>query len=162
MEDFETVYNEYFDTVYKYLYSLSQNKQVSEDLTQETFFKALKSIDNFNGSCKISTWLCQIAKNTYFTHYKKTKQVNDIKNTEQMHFQYDFENDVCDREDAKRLYFIVHKLKEPYKEVFMLRIFGELSFRQIGEIFEKSEDWARLIFYRARKKLKEKSNEFTM
>jgi RNA polymerase sigma-70 factor (ECF subfamily) len=150
--DFEQIYNEHFSGVYKYALSLSRDEAIAEEITQETFFKAMRSIDTFTGACKLYVWLCQIAKNTYFSLYQKRKRYVSIDDTG-LPSAPDIEADFLDRDTAKRLHILLHKLNEPYKEVFTLRVFGELPFAQIGELFEKTDSWARLIFYRAKKQL---------
>lgn len=155
MADFGEIYLEYFSDVYKYVLSLCLDESLAEEITQETFFKAMRNIDKFNGSCKLYVWLCQIAKNTYFTHYRKRKRIlHDVK-TDAPDTLYDLESDYLDKDTARRLHIELHKLKEPYKEVFTLRIFGELPFSQIGELFERTDSWARVVFYRAKKQLQE-------
>lgn len=156
MTDFNEIYVQYFRDVYKYSFSLSRDKSIAEEITQETFFKALKSIDKFDGKCKLYVWLCQIAKNAYFSFIKKEKQYDNLS---------DIEGDLCDegiekqlltKETALDIHKALHDLQDPYKEVFTLRIFGELSFFQIGEIFGKTESWARVTYHRAKIRLKEK------
>jgi len=157
--DFEQIYKEHFSDVYKYVFSLCHNENVAKDVTQETFFKAMKNISKFNGSCKLYVWLCQIAKNTYFTHFQKQKWYVSTINDEETIFQsgvtVDIEKDFFDKETSRRLHTLLHHLNEPYKEVFTLRVFGELPFIQIAELFGKTDSWARLIFYRAKKQLQE-------
>jgi RNA polymerase sigma-70 factor (ECF subfamily) len=153
--EFEAIYSEYFSTVYKYVFALSQNKDIAEDITQETFFKAFKSINSFKGQCKISVWLCQIAKNAYFTQYQETKNVILQDSVEVIDFSYDLENNFIQKERIKTMHRYLHNLKEPYKEVFTLRIFANLSFSEIGELFGRKDSWARLIFYRAKKQIQE-------
>lgn len=155
MADFGEIYLECFSNVYKYVLSLCMDEAVAEEITQETFFKAMQHINKFNGSCKLYVWLCQIAKNTYFTLYKKKKRIvldldADIPDT-----LLNLETDYLDKDTAKRLHIELHNLSEPYKEVFTLRVFGELPFSQIGELFGKTDSWARLIYYRAKKQLQE-------
>ena len=153
--DFGEVYTEYFSDVYKYVLSLSRDESIAEEVTQETFFKALRHIDKFNGSCKLYVWLCQIAKNTYFSMRERQKRLAPEIDSDFIDIKSDLEKDVLDKEDAKRLHILLHNLNEPYKEVFTLRVFGELPFAQIGELFGKTDSWARLIFYRAKKQLQE-------
>lgn len=154
MSEFDKIYSEYFHVVYKYVYSLCRDANVAEEITQETFFKAMKSIDSFRGDCKLRVWLCQIAKNTFFTFYEKTKKQQEVpilvKPIE------DFEKDYINKETAYEIHKVLHGIEEPYKEVFTLRVLGELSFNQIGELFGKSEGWARVTYYRAKLKVKEK------
>ena len=155
MTDFTSIYNQYFKDVYKYALVLCKNEGLAEEITQETFFKALKSINEFNGKCKIRVWLCQIAKNTYFTYRKKEKnQKYDIEIEEDAYFD-NLEQKFINKESAFQIHKLLHNLDEPYKEVFALRLFGELSFAQIAELFEKTESWARVTYHRARLKLKE-------
>jgi RNA polymerase sigma-70 factor (ECF subfamily) len=127
----------------------------AEEITQETFFKAMQHINKFNGSCKLYVWLCQIAKNTYFTLYKKKKRIVSDLDTDIPNTLLNLETDYLDKDLAKRLHIELHNLSEPYKEVFTLRVLGELPFSQIGELFGKTDSWARLIFYRAKKQLQE-------
>ena len=144
--DFEQIYKEHFSDVHKYVLSLSRNEAVAEEVTQETFFKAMQNINKFNGSCKLYVWLCQIAKNTYFSLYEKQKRNVSEDGMELLDTKTDIENGYLDMEDSKRLHVLLHNLNEPYKEVFTLRVFGELPFSQIGELFGKADGWARLIF----------------
>lgn len=154
--EFEGIYSEYFEDVYRYVLCLSKNESIAEDITQETFFKALKNIDSFKGNCKMSVWLCQIAKNLYFSYLKKEhnnfERVEDIVDV----FDIGFEQILVDDESAFEIHKLLHNLEEPYKEVFTLRFFGDLSFLKIAELFGKTESWARVTYHRARIKLKEK------
>lgn len=155
MADFGEIYTEYFSDVYKYVLSMSRNEEVARDITQDTFFKAMRYIDRFNGNCKLYVWLCQIAKNTYFSHLKKQTHSDIDRHGNYLDTKVDLERDYLDKEEAGRLHVLLHNLAEPYKEVFTLRVFGELPFSQIGELFEKTDSWARVIFYRAKKQLQE-------
>ena len=155
MTDFGEIYTEYFTGVYKYVLTLCRNEAIAEEVTQETFCKAMRHIDQFNGSCKLYVWLCQIAKNTYFSLSKKRRRMAPDINTDFPDMTSDIEGDYLDKEAARRLHILLHNLNEPYKEVFTLRVFGELPFSQIGELFGKTDSWARLIFYRAKKQLRE-------
>ena len=152
MTDFQRVYDLYFKDVYKYALSLSHDPQAAEEVTQETFFKALKSIDSFRGQCRLYVWLCQIAKNTYYTYAGKQAKAaaeQELASGETM------EEKLLTKETAFEIHKLLHNLPEPYKEVFSLRVFGELSFSQIGELFGKTESWARVTYHRARLKIKE-------
>ena len=152
MPDFEAVYRQYFADVYKYALALSRDEQTAEEVTQETFFKALTAIDSFRGDCQLRVWLCQIARNQYLTLCRERKKFTDA---EPEPGARGIEEGFADREDARRLHILLHALPEPYKEVFSLRTFGELPFSQIGELFGKTESWARVTYFRARRKLKE-------
>lgn len=149
---FEEIYSQHFTDVYKYALSLCRNETIAEDIAQETFFKALKSINNFKGECKLRVWLCQIAKNTYFSLYEKNTSIPE----QDVEIEIEsIESKLIHKETAFEIHKELHCLKEPYKEVFSLRLFGELSFSQIAELFGKTESWARVTFHRAKLKLKE-------
>lgn len=153
MTAFEEVYEAYFKDVYKYVLALCRDEHMAEEVTQETFFKALRSIDSFRGQCKLYVWLCQIAKNTYFSMAAKNKtggMEGLPENAEDV-----LESALLTKESAFEIHRVLHELEEPYKEVFSLRVFGELSFKQIGQLFGKTESWARVTYHRARLKIKE-------
>ena len=155
MTDCEDIYIRYFKDVYKYVLSICKNKTVAEDITQETFFKAIKGIDNFDRKCKMRVWLCQIAKNTYFSYYEREKIYTDLSDVQEWGKTESFEERLISNEQAFEIHKALHLMDEPYKEVFTLRLFGELSFMQIAELFSKTESWARVTYHRARVKLKE-------
>ena len=154
MHDFDKIYAEYFSEVYKFVLTLCQNPELAEEITQEAFFKTLKSIDSFKGNCSLSTWLCKIAKNTFLSYAKKENRRADV-SFEFIASDENIEERFSDKETAYAIHKVLHKLKEPYKEVFWLRTFGELSFSQIGAIFDKTESWARVTYYRAKLLIKE-------
>ena len=155
MTDFQEVYNLYFRDVYRYALSLCRNESVAEEITQETFFKALAKLDSFDGRCKVSVWLCQIAKNTYISICRRNKHLENNSHAELTPSNGNIEEIIFDKETAFAIHKVLHTLEEPYKEVFSLRTFGELSFKQIAELFEKTETWARVTYHRARLKIKE-------
>lgn len=151
MTEFQEVYELYFKDVYKYALVLCRDEHTAEEITQETFFKALKNIDSFRGQCKLYVWLCQIAKHTYFSMTaKERKRKQDEPVPEDT-----LEEALLQSESAFEIHKALHALEEPYKEVFSLRVFGELSFKQIGQLFGKTESWARVTYHRARLKIKE-------
>lgn len=152
--DIEKIYSEYFSVVYGYILSICRDSLTAEEITQETFFKAMKKIDDFRGESSLKVWLCQIAKNTFYNYEKARQKLVEIPEN------YDesissLEDDYMNTFDSKRAHKILHNLKEPYKEVFSLRTFGELSFSDIGELFGKSDSWARVTYYRAKMMIKE-------
>lgn len=153
---YEDVYKEYFSKVYLYILTVCNNEYIAEEVTQETFFKALKKMDSFKGDCKFYTWLCQIAKNTLYDYLKKENRKESIDDeANNLIFDIDFVIEFERKEQSMEVHTLLHKLEEPYKEVFGLRVFAELSFKEIGEIFGKSDGWARVVFYRAKNKLLE-------
>ena len=155
MTDFQEVYELFFRDVYRYALSLCRNEATAEEITQETFYKALAKLDSFDGKCKVSVWLCQIAKNTYISMCRKNRHMDPYADTDMLPCDGYLEERFCDREMAFAIHKILHDLEEPYKEVFSLRTFGELSFKQIAELFGKTETWARVTYHRARLKIKE-------
>lgn len=152
MPDFEGVYRRYFADVYRYVLALSRDEPTAEEVTQETFFRALSAIDTFRGDCQLRVWLCRIARNQYLSLCRERRKFSD---REAEPGDGGIEEKFADRDAAARLHRLLHDLPEPYKEVFSLRTFGELPFAQIGELFGKTESWARVTYFRARQKLKE-------
>lgn len=156
MQDMEKIYEEYFDTVNKYLFCLTRNNDISEELTQETFYKAVKKIDTYKGECKISVWLCQIAKNLWYDECRRNKKVinatEDLFNLQTLDM---VDEEIVPKEEKILLYKKMQKLDERTREVIYLRITGDLSFKEIGIILNKTENWARVTFYRGKNKLKE-------
>lgn len=152
--DIEQLYRDYFSVVYRYILSLSRDSLTAEEITQETFFKALKKIDDFRGDSNIRVWLCQIAKNTYFDHVKRQGRMSELPE-DYAEPALLVEESALLSADAKEIHRILHDLREPYKEVFSLRTFGELPFSDIAELFGKSESWARVTYHRARIMIKE-------
>lgn len=154
--NYEEVYKEYFSKVYVYIFTICNDEHIAEEVTQEAFFKALKKINSFNGDCKIYTWLCQIAKNTLYDSYKKEKRKVSMDDSwDHLIFDTNVEIGLVKQEQRMEIHSLLHNLEEPYKEVFTLRVFAELSYKEIGEIFNKSDGWARVVFYRAKNKLME-------
>lgn len=151
--DYEEIYREYFKEVYLFIKSLCNDESITEEITQEAFFKALKSIDKFDGSKDIRAWLFTIAKNTYFSHYKRKKRQINLNVEDEPCTGVQLVKHLMNEEDAFTVHQFLHLMDEPYKEVFSLRVFGELPFEKIGRLFGKSAGWARVTFYRARKKI---------
>ena len=158
-EEFEKIYRRYFNDVFLFLKKLSKDEGLAEEITSETFFKAMRSIDAFRGDTDIRVWLCQIAKNCYFSHLKKQQGLVDIDDIEFADNIDIIEEQIINRSDAMRIYLLLHNLAEPYKEVFMLRFFGELSFKQIAKIFQKTDNWACVTYHRARNKILEQMED---
>ena len=150
MPDFEAVYRQYFADVYKYALALSRDEAVAEEVTQETFFKALSAIDSFRGDCQLRVWLCQIARNQYLSLCRERKKFAE---RDAEPGDGGIEEGFADRDAAKRLHVLLHDLPEPYKEVFSLRVFGQLSFKEIASLFGKTENWACVTFHRAKAKI---------
>ena len=155
MQNMDEIYEECFETVYKYLFCLTHNSDISEELTQETFYRAVKKIDTYNGKCKISVWLWQIAKHLWYNQCRKNKRIVDTDETFDIEDPQNLEEQFISGEEKVLLYKKMQNLDEKTREVMYLRITGELSFKEIGEILGKTENWARVTFYRGKSKLKE-------
>ena len=157
---FEVIYKEYFKDVFLYCIGLTKDESLSEEITQETFFKAMNAIDKFRGTCDVRVWLCQIAKNQYFSYLRKNNLLCAYENLEKtVTTGVCIEQQMLNKDLALQIHKKIHELGEPYKEIFSLRVFGELSFQQIGEVLGKSENWACVTFHRARIKIQEKMEE---
>lgn len=152
---FDDIYKEYAQTVMKYLVKATNDYHLSEELTQETFLIAYKKLDSFRGDCKVSVWLCQIAKNLLYAHYRKTKVMfKEEELSEDIVFNLVTGQKIEDREQLLYIIKKIHELDEPYREVFLLRYNEEISLKEISELFGKSESWARVTYYRAKEQLK--------
>lgn len=161
--ELDELYQEYAKMIYHYIYLKCHDAHLAEDIVQTTFLKAITQIDHFQGRSKISTWLCQIAKNEYLNYCRKYNRQHSYEE----HVERNGEQAMSDAvpvsdmliekmiagEQAQQIRRILHQMKEPYKEVFMLRVYGEYSFGEIGRLFEKNSTWARVTFYRAKEKI---------
>ncbi len=150
--DFEQLYKAYYIKVFSYIMTFSGDPCEAEEITQKAFFKALLSIEKFRGESSHYTWLCKIAKNI-FTDKKRAEQKHRRSELPESASSEDIEKSVEDKETAMRIHKILHAMNEPYKEVFQLRVFGELSFSEIAGLFGKSESWARVTYHRAKLKI---------
>ncbi|GAM12443.1 RNA polymerase sigma factor [Mesobacillus selenatarsenatis] len=156
----EDIYNTYFKDVFLYVYSLSGDKHIAEDITSETFMKALTSLDSFRGDSDIRVWLCQIAKNSYYSYLGKKKNFVDLKSLPESASEDNVEQEITTSQASMKVHEIIQNLKEPYKKVFTLRVFGELSFKQIGKLYAKSDNWACVTYHRAREKIKARLGDY--
>ena len=156
MDSFECLYEEYYPQVYGYLLKLCKSESIAEEITQDTFFRILKNINHYRGDCKFSVWACQIARNSYFSYIKKNNKITDfpieilsddkVENLDEM---------MANKDTALKIHEILHHIEAPYKEVFWMRVFGELAFAEIARVHGKSESWARVTYHRAKLKIKE-------
>ena len=165
--DIEKLYREYFTPVYRYTLSLVHDPDMAEEITQETFFRALKKINDYRGEASLKVWLCQIARNLSFDSLKRQSKTTALTKHGDESDDYELpagsesdpEEQLLRKQTAMKIHRILHDLKEPYKEVFQLRTFGDLSFAEISELFGKSESWARVTYYRSRMMIKEELDE---
>lgn len=153
MTSFEEVYRTYFRDVQLYILALCKDAHLAEELTAHTFFKSMDSLERFRGDCDIRTWLFSIAKNSYLSHLRKKKRDVPVEYVSIRDPAPPLEEVMGDQQQAMQIHKILHLLPEPYKEVFSLRVFGQLSFGDIGEIFGKSQNWACVTYHRARQKI---------
>lgn len=157
MQDLDRIYQDNFIKVYRYILSISGDPHLAEDITQETFFKAMQRLNGFRGDCSLTTWLCRIARNQYLNH--RSRQMREQNYTKQYPPETvnpdNAENQLIRKEQAGDIVEAIQKLDEPYKEVFSLRTFSELSFQEIGKLFGKNDSWARVTYHRAKLKVKE-------
>ena len=156
MKEFELLFRHRYPLIYRYLLSLCGNEELAAELTSETFYQAYLHIGQFRGDSKVETWLCQIAKHAFYKEQKRRSRQSAWTEQED---SVSFVDTLSDKDQALRLYQQLHQLNEPYREVFMLRVFGELSFKEIAAVCGKSESWAKVTFYRAKDKLIQRMEE---
>ena len=157
MQSMEEVYRQYARTVYRYLLTLTRDGDLAEELTQETFYQAIRTSEHYDGSCAVSTWLCAIAKNVLSTYRRKHPAAEDVDDC--MLTVSSAEADALQSAERLELLKRLHALREPYREVLYLRAFGGLSFREIAEVQGKTENWARVTFYRGKELLRKEVDE---
>ena len=155
MQNMEEIYQQYSNTIYKYLLCLTKNHELAEDLTQETFVIAVKKINGFRGECQLSSWLCQIAKHLWYRELKKSKKAPLEELTEEMMARDTTEELVLQNDEKLQYLKSMQKLDEFSREVLYLRLMGNLSFLEIAEVLGKTPNWARVTFFRAKQKIKE-------
>ena len=155
----EKLYEAFYMKVFSYVMTLAKDRNDAEEITQETFFRAISTDKSFKGDSDSFTWLCAIAKNIFIDQKRHYARQDDELSEELPDMDKGLEEKLADKETSLRIHIVLHQLEEPYKEVFQLRIFGELSFAEIGSIFGKTETWARVTYHRARVKIKERMDE---
>ena len=157
--DFEQIYRDYFREVELYLRAICKDPLLAEELTEQVFFQALKTLKTFRGDCDIRTWLCAIGRNCYLSHLRKSRPAEDIDQIQVPDPRKTLEDRLVDKTQALAIHRVLHDLPEPYKEVFSLRVFGQLSFGDIGGIFGRTANWACVTYHRARQKIQEQMEE---
>ena len=155
MEEIENL-SRYYKIVFGYVFSLCGNKELTEDIVQDTFVQAILHEKAFRGDCKVETWLCQIAKNLYYSHLRKK---NRQEPPERGYTENDFVHKLEEKDTAKNVLKVLHELPEPYREVFYLHVFGEVALVEIAELFGKSPSWAGVTYYRAKQKISDRLKE---
>lgn len=160
MNNFETIYRTYFTDVELYLRAICHDEGLAEELTEQVFFQALKALPRFRGECDIRTWLCSMGRNCYLSYLRKSKPEEDIDSLQIPDPKQAIEDQFIDRDQAMRIHRVLHMLPEPYKEVFSLRVFGQLSFADIGSLFGRTANWACVTYHRAKQKIRNEMEEF--
>ena len=158
MQDMNSIYEKYIEIVYKYVFCLTGNKDTAEEIVQETFLVAVKDIKKFRGDCKISTWLCQISKYIWYQKIKKEKRIKEIPLEalqNEISIEESIEENFYDKEKKKQLFKKIQNLDDDTRNVIYLRILGEFEYSEIAEIMNKTSNWARVVFFRGKQKLKE-------
>lgn len=157
--DFEKLYEVYYMQVYSFVMMLAKNQSIAEEVTQNAFVRAVSKEKSFRNGSNELTWLCAIAKNLYIDELRKQKKVVPLEQTDEPYNEDNIEINFENSDSAYRIHCVLHSLEEPYKEVFHLRVFGELPFKTIGQIFGKTENWARVTYHRARLKIQERIDD---
>ena len=153
LSNIEELYSQHAQVVYRFLYSHTRDENLSEELTQETFFRAIKSLNRYNGKCKISVWLCQIARHVLYQEIAKKSKYKVATIDENYALDFSVEETIISSENKKELYKSIQFLDATTREVLYLRLTGDLSFREIGEILNRTENWARVTFFRGKSKI---------
>lgn len=159
MTEFADIYETYFTDVELYLRAICRDEALAEELTEQVFFRALKALPTFRGDCDIRTWLCAMARNAFVSHLRKERPSQSIEELQIPDSRKTVEEWIVDQEQAMAIHRILHDLPEPYKEVFSLRIFGQLSFGDIGSLFGRTANWACVTYHRARQKIQSEMEE---
>ena len=157
MQPMDEIYQQYAQTVYRFLLSHTHDADLAEELTQETFYQAIRTCDRYDESCKVSTWLCGIAKNVLLTWRRKHPETSELDET--IPGEASAESEAVGNVGRLELIRRLHELPEPAREVMYLRVFGGLSFAEIGEVHGRSENWARVTFYRAKERLRKDGSD---
>ncbi|HRU97899.1 RNA polymerase sigma factor [Ruminococcus sp. XPD3002] len=152
-EELDEIYRLYAGDVYRYLFSLCRNEHLAQDLLQDVMLKAVTGFDKFRGDSSVKTWLFTIAKNLYLNHVKRADNRNLPIEEEVLRSEDNLEERIMDQSQALHIHRLVHSLDDPYREVFTLRVFAELKFDDIGAVFGKTGNWARVSYYRAKEKI---------
>lgn len=157
-ETFEKLYETYYMRVYSYVMTLAKKQHIAEEITQEAFYRAFTAKSTFRGESNALTWLCAIAKNLFLDEMRRQSKNVEAEPDINASDDVDIQHEVEDHDASYRVHLALNQLEKPYRRVFELRIFGELSFREIGSIFQRTENWARVTYHRAKLKLQERVN----
>ena len=158
LDELEKMCNLHYKYVKSYALSLCLNETLAEDITQETFYNAIKKIDTFKNDCKLETWLCSIAKNI-FLNQKRKKQTESISDYPNLVADSNIEESIIKDESVKRILAEAVKLETPYKEAFYMKVLGDMPYSAIADVFSKTENWARVTYFRAKKQIEERMSE---
>lgn len=155
MAAFQKIYEEYAQPVYRFLRSLVANDDLAEELLQETFYQALVHIDRFEGRCSLYTWLCQIGKNAWLKECRRNKRYSQV-SWEELTVPSggaSLEERMIVMDEYRRVQTAIQRLEDPYRDVFILHAYGGVKLKEIAAIYERSESWARVTYFRAKQKI---------
>ena len=161
MQSIENMCRNYINDVYSYLICITHNKDIAEELTQETMYKAIKNLRNYRGDCKMNIWLCKIAKNEWFMYLKKNKKISTVSLSDIKSISLDINiedkivDELTENSKKKQIYELINRLDYETSQIMYLRLENDMNFQEIGEIFDKTERWARVKFFRGKEKIKE-------
>jgi len=155
MSEFEEIYIAYFKDIELYLLTICHDAHLAEELTAQVFFRVMESLPQYRGKSDIRTWLFSIARNSYFSYLRKITPGISVEELEIPDPQQGIEEQIIDKDQAMRVHKILHDLPEPYKEVFTLRVLGQLSFSDIGRLFGKTQNWSCVTYHRAKSKIQD-------
>lgn len=161
-DEFNKIYQLYVKEVFKFLLKLTRNYELAEEFTQETFVKAFINIDTFKGNSKLIVWLCQIGKNSYFDYLKYSNRLYSIENIKDCKSKGSLEDNYIEKNEAEIIHTLLMQLNEPYKTVFVDRVYLELSYKEIGTQHRKNEGWARVTYYRAKCMIQKRMGEMIL
>lgn len=158
MQNLEDMCKEYTQIIYKYLFCITRDREIAEDLTQETLYKAIKHIKDFRGDCKINLWLCKIARNEWFMYLNKNKKIRHVAIDEASMIadKINIEDEVIGSEIRDNIYQKIKELDEETSQIMLLHLEQDMNFKEIGDIFNRNETWARVKFFRGKQKVKER------
>lgn len=160
-DDMEVIYKRYYGDLYRFCRSLCNDQDLAEDICHETFYKAMKSTGTYHGNCKVISWLCQIAKNTYISYLRKEKRMVKPEKMEQLvecmaGTEASLQEKVEDAESVRDIKEVMNSLEPPYDKVFRMKVVDEKSYKEMGDFYGKSESWARVTYFRAKQKIVER------
>lgn len=155
----EALYTACFHKPFRFALSLTQTPSEAEEIVQETFLRALQQANKLPADANLDAWLFRVAKNVHISRLRKNRPNVGSEILESVSAGVDIEEQLQQQDKAQHILAALHKLEEPYKEVFTLRALGDVPYKQIALLFGKTESWARVTYHRARLLLTERMNK---